>query len=223
VLDFVKSDVSRLEAKLGSRDRSRLDQHLTSIREIERQLDVANQPPSASCSNPGITAPSGSPSDEVAMPLMAKLIAFAFQCDLTRYVMFCVGKEMALPGKDYDHDHGCSHQSTDPDNIYYINKKLEHLGMILGALKASPEGEHDLLYNSLIVNGVDVAQGWRHNFDNLPLILAGNGGGQVKTGRHLHYKDVTWNNLYIAMFNILGLNVATFGIDGTGPLPGLGG
>lgn len=222
ILDYVRQDARALEKKLGAADKVRLDQHFTSITEIERQLTLAEMPRQA-CGAPPET-PTGAPPNDVCMPLMAKLVAYAFRCDLTRYVLMDVGKVDPLPGKDSDHDHGCSHEASNPDNIYYINKKLEYFAHVLKELKAWKEGEQTLLYNSLVLNGLDVAQGWRHNFDNLPLVLAGNAGGQVKTGRHLYYRDTTWNNLNAAVLRYAGMsNVEKFGADGTGILPRLGG
>ncbi len=220
ILDFVRADATDLQAKLGAADRARLDQHLTSVQELVRQIErsaTAGQ----GCTGKAPDAPAGQLPDEMAMPLMAKLIAFGYACDLFRYGIFHVQMAWALPNTENGHDHSASHTVMDRNNIYYWDKKMQFLAMILDALKKTPEGDKDLLYNSFVCTGVDVAVGAKHNFDDLPIILAGNGGGAVKTGRHLNYKEVTYNNLYCSILNHCGLPMAKYGADGTGPLPGL--
>jgi hypothetical protein len=100
---------------------------------------------------------------------------------------------------------------------------MQYLAMLIDELKKTPEGSRTLLYNSVICTGVDVSVGAKHNFNDLPMIVAGQAGGQMKTGRHLHYADVTFNNLYASILNFCGRAAARFGADGTGLLAGLSG
>jgi hypothetical protein len=90
-------------------------------------------------------------------------------------------------------------------------------------LKSIPEGDGTLLDNSMIVYGGGLADGNRHEHDNLPLVLAGSGGGTILTGRHVRYASETpMANLLVSMLERVGAPVAQFG-DSTGALRGLDG
>lgn len=223
ILDFYKDEAKRLNAKLSAADKARLDQHLTSVQEIEQQLKAS----SGTCSPyAGGNIPAGNdPGDELAMQVMAKLIVYAFQCDLTRYVSLWVANvPPKVAGGSPMADHDASHDYNTDDNIYYIDKKMQYWKLILDGMKSSVEGDQSILYNSLSMTGSDVS--WSkeldgHSFEDLPIILAGNAGGKIKTGRHLDYDNVTYNNLMLTIVNALGLNITKFGKDSTGILPNL--
>ncbi len=221
IIDFMRSDAKRLQGRLGMTDRARLEQHLSAVRDLERDLE-ASERGVMGCSGSAPAAPEGYLADEEQMPLMAKIIAFGFSCDLFRYGLFHVQMLYPLPGRKVQDDHDQSHFITSKDNIYYWEKKMAFLAHLLDALKKTPDGSQNLLYNTIVCTGVDVAVGAKHNFDDLPIIVAGNAGGRMKTGRHLHYPKTTYNNLYASILNFCGLPTQKFGADGTGTLSGLG-
>lgn len=107
--------------------------------------------------------------------------------------------------------------------VYYTKKKMQYFAQVLTELKAANEGDRTVLQNSMCTISSDVAVGRQHNFVDMPAIFAGNAGGVVKTGRHIRYSNVTWNNLLTSVVRYAGLQVEKFGIDATGPLPGLEG
>jgi hypothetical protein len=119
--------------------------------------------------------------------------------------------------------HEISHHQTDKkkqEKIQKINRfHIEQLAYLLGRLKAVKEGEKSLLDQVMVVYGSGIGDGNRHNHDDLPILMAGHGGGSVKCGRHLRFpKDTPLMNLYLAMFERLGCPAKSFG-DSTGVLP----
>lgn len=236
ILDYYFRDGERLSKRLGAGDRARLDEHLTSLRELERQIKFSPAASAASCGAPPITvttsatAPSKQqPHDDVCMSQMAKLVGYAFRCDLTRYVTLDIHHANPETLDPYDNsdgspnDHSISHNGPSAAMSYYTKKKTTYLAQVMSELKASKEGDRDVLFNSICTISSDVAVGRLHNFVDMPAIFGGNAGGPVKTGRHIRYNNVTWNNLLTSIVKYAGLPVEKFGIDATGPLTGLEG
>ncbi|HET6343577.1 MAG TPA: DUF1552 domain-containing protein [Myxococcota bacterium] len=218
ILDFYRGEAKALRRRLGAADRARLEQHLDSVLEIEQGLRVVPK----ACMRLPDEVQAGDPGDDAAMALMAKLIVFALTCDLTRYVLFEVANAPPHdPAANSMDDHAHSHRPESPENLYYIDKKMRYWALFLDAMKATQEGEHSLLYHTISVLGCDVSEGWKHNFDDIPMIQVGQAGGRIQTGRHLHYPGVTFNNLHATLLTAAGLPTETFGADGTGHLPGL--
>jgi CRISPR/Cas system CSM-associated protein Csm4 (group 5 of RAMP superfamily) len=119
--------------------------------------------------------------------------------------------------------HELSHHQNDPkkhEKIKRINKfHIEQLAYLLTKLQSVKENGKSLLDQSLIVYGSGIGDGNRHNHDDLPILLAGHGGGKIKGGRHLKFaKDTPLMNLYLAMFQTMGCPTKSFG-DSTGVLP----
>lgn len=180
---------------------------------------------------------------EAVMPVMAKLVVFAFQCDLTRYVLFEVANATPkdatqYPNEDIDknpsmNDHFWSHrfsQDSSPTgmNAYYFDQKMKYWATMLDAMKSSPEGDKTLLYNSICLLGSDVACG-DHQMYNYPIIQVGQAGGRIKTGQIIeagprpleNVRGTTFNNLHATLLTAAGLPTTRFGDDGTGHIPGL--
>jgi hypothetical protein len=157
---------------------------------------------------------------------MADLMILAFQADLTRVVSFPFandGSNRPYPmlGVPEGH-HELSHHQNDPkkhEKIKKINRfHIEQLAYVLGKLRSVKEGDKTLLDQVMVVYGSGIGDGNRHNHDELPILLAGHGGGTVKCGRHLKFaKDTPLMNLYLAMFDRLGCPTKSFG-DSTGVL-----
>jgi hypothetical protein len=162
---------------------------------------------------------------------MFDLLALAFQGDVTRIATFVYANEGST--KSYptigvpEGHHDLSHHAGDPkkhEKIKTINRyHVEQFAYLLGKLKAIREGEGTLLDNMMIVYGSGIGDGNRHNHNNLPILLAGRGGGTIKTGRHVKYdRNTPLNNLYISMLDRMGAAPESLG-DSTGPLPKLDG
>lgn len=229
VLDFVRDDAGRLQNQLGRNDRRKVDEYLSSVRELEQRLDRAgNEPPPA----PAMSRPSGTPSDfGEHIRLMYDLLAVAFQTDSTRIASFVVaneGSNQSYPmiGVNNSH-HEVSHHGGDKEKqekIAKINRfHIEQFGRFLGKLRSIKEGEGSLLDHSLIVYGSCIADGNSHAHDNLPILVAGHGSGTIHSGRHIDYpKKTPLNDLWLSLLDRMNVKVEHLG-DSDGRLPQLDG
>jgi hypothetical protein len=230
ILDFVREDARQLHAQLGMNDRRKIDEYLNSLRELERRIQrsdagVDSQPRS------DMIRPTGVPKDlREHMRLMLDLLALAFRADATRICTFMFANEASNRAHHFlgvpDGHHDLSHHGNDPkkhEKIKAINRfHVEQFAYLLGKLKAMPEGEGSLLDNVMIVYGSGISDGDRHNHDDLPILLAGKGGGTIKTGRHIRYETQPLNNLYLSMLDRMDVRIDRHG-DSTGRLPKLDG
>ena len=232
VLDFVADDAKRLERKLGSGDRNKLDEFTTSVREIERRIELARKEQSQSKPiDPGIDRPEGIPGEMTDhMRLMADLLALAFQTDMTRVSTFMVARDggnraYRWLGVSEGH-HSLSHHGRRKENIEQIRKidryHVEQFAYFLERLKGIREGDGTLLDHCMVMMGSGISDGDRHNHNDLPVLLAGKGGGAITPGRHVTYdRDTPLCNLYLSMLDAAGAKgVERFG-DSTGRLKGL--
>jgi hypothetical protein len=226
ILDFVLDDAKDLQGRLGQTDRRKLDEYLTSVREVEQRVARAGgkgDDPAPS----GLMRPDGVPKDLTEhIRLMADLLALAFQADVTRVATLMFANEgsnrsYAFLGFSEGH-HDLSHHGGDTqkhDKIRQINiYHVQQLSYFLEKLKTVREGDGTLLDRSMIVYGSGLGDGNRHNHDDLPILLFGKGGGTVRTGRHLQCEKKTpLNNLYLAMLARMGAPVDSLG-NSTGRL-----
>lgn len=225
VLDFVLEDAQILKKSLGVRDQDKLEEYFTGIREIEERLLKAER------GSPGLPAgakrPSGIPADYAEhIRLMGDMMVLAFQADLTRICTFMFANDgsnrsFASIGVQEGH-HDISHHGRDPDKLMKKRKidrfHVDQLAYILGRMQAIKEGDGTLLDNSLLVYGAGISDGDAHNHDNLPILVAGRGGGALKTGRHLRYAQGTpMNNLFLSILDRVGVPAEKLG-DSTGKL-----
>lgn len=227
VLDYIHEDARRLSRKLGGNDRRKLDQYLTGVREVERRVA---EPASPTPDQGDLAGPAGIPEDYAEhIRLMCDMMVMAFQADLTRIATFMLanaGSNRSYPMIDVpDGHHALSHHRGDPKKHAKIRKinrfHVSQLAYLLNRLKSIPEGDSNLLDNSMIVYGSGLSDGNRHNNENLPVLLAGGGGGTIDSGRHIRYEEETpLNNLYLSLLNRFGAEADFIG-DSTGPLPGL--
>ena len=161
---------------------------------------------------------------------MLDLMALAFQADATRICTFMFANEASNRAYHFlnvpDGHHDLSHHGNDPkkhEKIKTINRfHIEQFAYLLGKLKSMREGEGTLLDHVMIVYGSGIGDGDRHNHDDLPILLAGKGGGTIKPGRHIRYEPQPLNNLYLSMLAGLGVTIDRHG-DSTGRLPKLDG
>jgi hypothetical protein len=232
ILDFVMEDARRLNTRISGADRRKLDEYLTAIREIELRVQKAEQMSAAAARViEGVEKPSGKPDDRGEhIRLLGDMMILAFQADVTRVCTFMLANEGSNSsyrqiGVSEGH-HTLSHHQGDPvkqKKIAKINRyHADQVAYILTRMKnlKEPDGS-SLLDNSMIVYGAGISDGNRHNNENLPIVLAGKGGGTIRTGRHVRYAQETpLNNLFISMMDRMGVHTDTFG-DGTGALRGL--
>ncbi len=230
VLDFVMEDAKSLGATLGSGDQKKLDEYLTSVREVEQQIQKAKAVNKATAPKPNMPAPSGIPAAvQDHMRLMADLMVLAFQTDLTRVATLPFANEgsnrsykMIDVGEGH---HELSHHGNDAkklEKIAKINKfHMEQFAYLIGKMKAVKEPNGScLLDNVMLVYGSANGDGNRHNHDDLPILLVGKGGGTIETGRHIvfpKHADTPITNLYLALFERMGAPAKSFG-DSTGVL-----
>jgi hypothetical protein len=232
ILDFVLEDAKSLSTKVGGHDREKLDQYLTAIREIEIRVDRAQKMVASANTTVarGYEVPESVPeSYEEHARLMCDMMVLAFQADVTRVCTFMLANEGS--NRSYrnigvsDGHHSLSHHQGDHAKqmrIREINRfHMQQYAYILDRLRSIKEGEGTLLDNCMLVYGAGLADGDRHEHQNLPLVLAGRGGGTISTGRHIRYSSETpMCNLLVSMLDRVGAPVSQFG-DSTGGLRGL--
>ena len=225
ILDLVADDASRLSKTLGQTDRRKLDEYFTSVREIETRIEQAQK--SAELEKPDFEIPNGIPSDMTQhIRLMYDLMIMAFRTDSTRVATFMLANEGSNRryepvGVKRGH-HQLSHHRDKEDMVADLRKidhyLIEQFAYFLQKMSDTKEGEGSLLDNSMIVYGSGLGDGNRHRHENLPIVLAGRGGGTIQPGRHIRYAEETpLNNLFLAMLHRVGANVENFG-DSNGVL-----
>jgi len=223
LLDSVLGEVGGLKKTLPTADRSRLDQYLTDVREIERRIQKANQQLSADLKLPA--APVGIPADfEDHIKLLFDLQVLAWQADITRVSTLLMAKELSgatFPKSTIrDAFHTLSHHSNQKENMdrfAVLNRyHVTVFTYLLDKLKATPDGDGNLLDHSMVLYGSAMGDANQHNHDPLPVILAGGASGQLKGGRHIrNAPKTTMSNLLLAMLDKLGVRMESFG-DSTG-------
>jgi hypothetical protein len=233
ILDFVMEDAKALSGKVGGTDREKIDQYLTAVRDIEQRVERAEQMVAANTEVArGYEVPEGIPeSYEQHARIMGDIMVLAFQADVTRISTCMLANEGS--NRSYrnigvsDGHHGLSHHQGDrakQAKIREINRfHIEQFAYVLNKLKAIPEGDGTMLDNCMIAYGAGLADGNRHDHSDLPMLLAGGGGGTLATGRHVKYAAETpLCNLLVSMLERVGAPVPSFG-DSTGALRGLNG
>ncbi len=228
ILDFVLEDARSVEAGLDGRDRQKLDQYLTSVREIEQRIEIAEKRPVA---NPDMDSPAGVPpvfSEHIQ--LMFDMLLLAFQTDSTRIATLLLAAEgsnrtFSEIGISEGH-HNLTHHKNDPDMIAKVKQidlwYTRHLAKFLEKLDQTQDVDgNSLLRNSMIVYGSGNADGNRHTHTNLPILLAGGGGGTFQTERYLQAGSAPVANLYLSMADRMGVTGLERHGDSTGRLAGI--
>ena len=222
ILDLTRENTQRLVSSLGSTDRRKMDEYLTSIREVEVRITKAENDPEI----PLGEKPSGIPfSYREYVKLMFDLQTIAFQSDLTRVSTMMLGREgsvrvypeIGVP----DPHHPLTHHRNNEDFIEKVTKINEHhvelFSYFVERLKATQDGDGTLLDHSTILYGGAISDGNQHSNHNLPLVIAGRAGG-VRGGRHVEAEAKTpAANLFVDILNRSGVEVESFG-DSTGRL-----
>ncbi len=229
ILDYVATDAQRLQQSLGRSDQRKLDEFLSGVRQVERQIEHSEQE-SRQVAGPEMEVPAGVPQEYADhIRLMLDMMVVAFQTDSTRVATMMFAN--AASNRNYRHigvpdgHHDLSHHAGDPvkhEKIRQINRfHVTQLAYFLGRLKAIPEGDGTLLDNCMVLYGSGLSDGNRHNNENLPILLAGRGGGTIDPGRHVNYPTETpLCNLFLSMLDRVGAPAPYIG-DSTGRLAGL--
>jgi hypothetical protein len=225
LLDSVLNEVAGLQKELPATDRTRLNQYLEEVREIERRIQKAAQQAKSDVTLP--EAPVGIPDDfEEHLKLMLDLQALAWQAEITRISTLLYSHETS--GTVYPKSgvregfHNASHHSNNRKNMdqfAVLNRyHVSTLTHFFNKLKSIPDGDGTLLDHSLILYGSTLSDGNEHNHDPLPVILVGGASGRIKGGRHLKYAPHTpMSNLYMSLLDRFGIRQEKFG-DSTGML-----
>jgi hypothetical protein len=226
ILDWIGASVSRLKRDLGSADQARLGEYLEDVREIERRIQKieAYNKSGETRELPG--APVGVPDDfGEHVKLMFDLQALAFASDITRVFAFKLGRDAS--NRVYPDSgvktafHSASHHQEREDRILdYAKINKYHVSMIpyfLEKLKKTPDGDSNLLENTLVLYGSPMGDSNLHNHKRVPLFLAGHASGQLKGNMHLRAADGTPTaNVLLSVAQKLGLDMPSFG-DSTAP------
>ena len=227
VLDFVLEDTRSLNARLGAGDRRKLDEYLSAIRDLEHRIAQSEKfqiktPP------PGQVAPN--PKQDINyeqhIRLMYDMMVLAFQTDSTRIASFIVAHDgsnrpypfIGIPDGHHDLSH---HRNEEAKKVKLAQINRWHttqFAYFLDRLKSVPEGDGTLLDHCLIHYGSGISDGNQHLHENLPVLLAGGGGGAITTGRHVNVGDkVPMTNLYRSMLEVMDVPTEKIG-DSTGTL-----
>lgn len=226
ILDFVMDDAKSLKTQLGTRDQQKLEEYFVGVREIEQRLARAEQFNRDERIYKG-DRPAGVPQDRGEhVRLLGDMMVLAFQADLTRICTFMIANDGSnVPYKQIgvaEGHHDLSHHGRDPlkqEKLQKINTfHIQQLAYVLEKMQSIKEDEGTLLDNTMLVYGAGISDGDRHNHDDLPILLAGRGGGTIKSGRHVVYPNQTpMTNLFLSMLDRMGVPTETLG-DSTGKL-----
>ena len=223
ILDSVTDRVKQLQRRLGSADKTKVNDYLTSLRDVERRIQNAEAQSAQAV--PDVARPAGIPEsfDDHAR-LLYDLQLLAYQSDMTRVITFMYGREQSprpYPqiGVPEPH-HPVTHHQNDPAKMekctaiqrYHVKLFTDYLEK----LRNTPDGDGSLLDHMIILYGAAISNSDRHTHGPLPTLLVGGGGGALKGGRHLVYPEHTpLTNLHLTLLNLLGVPAERIG-DSTG-------
>lgn len=229
ILDVVQHDAQKLMQRVGQTDKRKLDEYFSSIREIELRIQRAEEEDQKAL--PDIEVPFGRiEAFREHARLMYDMMAIGFQTDTTRVATFML--DNAGGNRRYteigvnDAHHGMSHHRNRPEPVAKLQKidhyLVEQFAYFLEKLDSIPDGDGTLLDQSIVLYGSGISDGNRHNHGDLPIVLAGGGGGQVTTGRYIQPEhERPMGNLFLSMLDIMGTPVDSIG-DSSGRLNELG-
>jgi hypothetical protein len=211
LLDSVTEEAGKLRRSLGTPDRAILDEYLTNIREVEQQLDRFETRLNAFTNNP--EAPRGMPEAfDDHMDVTYNLMYLAYQGDISRVVTFMVGHEPS--DRAYAHigipeqHHTISHHGNDPEKLAKYAKiatyHMVKLAAFAAKLKATPDGDGNLLDHSLLYFGSGMGNGNAHDRTDPPAVIVGGANGRLKGNRHIVTKKEPTANLLLALAHLGG-------------------
>lgn len=226
ILDFVLEDARALQRQLGSRDRDKLEEYLGSVREIEARITRSEQLGEAP--NPLIETPEGVPAHSGEyVQLMFDMLVLAFQTDSTRVATFLManeGSNRSFPEIEIaEGHHYLTHHQNNEDKIAKVTRidlwYMQQFAKFLEKMERARDVDgNSLLHNSMIVYGSGNADGNRHTHTNLPVLLAGGGGGSLTPGRFVRFGGVPMSNLLLSLADRMGVTDLERLGDSTGRL-----
>lgn len=219
ILDYIQADAQQIKRQLGKTDRRKMDEYFASVRDLETRISRSMQP--ARILPPGAIAPAGVPNElEDHIKLMYDLLVLAFRTDSTRVATFMLGnagsnRAYTMVGVQGGH-HEISHHRNDAQKVTDLGKidrfLIDQFGYFLDQMKSVTEGEGSLLDHSMILYGSGLSDGNRHRHEDLPILLAGRGGGLLAPGKHIATNGETpMNNLFLSMLDGVGAQVKSIG------------
>jgi hypothetical protein len=223
LLDSINEEASRLNRTLPAADRTKLTEYLEAIRGVERRIQIAEQ---QHHELPVVERPAGVPANwEDHLKLMFDLMILAYQCDLTRVITLMLGHEQS--GMTYpqigvpDAHHPISHHQREPEKVAKTAKinayHIQMFAYLLDKMKTAQDGEGTLMDHVTMIYGAGIADSNSHAPVNIPFVLAGGGAGNLRGGRHTHFKDVPLANLHLTLMDQFGVHQQRIG-DSTGRL-----
>lgn len=229
LLDSFTGSIAQIKGRVGAADRGRLEQYLDSIRQVEREIQRAEQAV-AEDKMPDVDRPVGVPAEFADhAKLMYDLQVLAFQADITRVVSFQFTREhtnRTYPeiGVPEPH-HPTSHHGNDPEKVLKIAKiNTFHVSLFadfLQKMKATPDGDGSLLDHSVYLYGSGMGNPSLHDHENLPILVAGGAAAGMKGGRHIKYDKATnLSNLHLTLLDRVGVQMDSF-MDSTGKVDDL--
>ncbi|HEY8504363.1 MAG TPA: DUF1552 domain-containing protein, partial [Gemmataceae bacterium] len=226
VLDFVLDDARAMQRRLGAADKAKLDQYLSGVREVERQIEKAER--FGAAEDPGVETPVGIPPDYAEyIGLMFEMLRLAFLTDSTRVATLLLAHDGSNRSFDdigvFEGHHDLTHHQNRQEWIDKVKEidlwYARQFARFLDKLRGTEDSDgNPLLQNCMIVYGGGNADANRHTHSNLPVVLAGGGGGTLKPGRYVKHGSKPMTNLYLSLADRLGLeDLERFG-DSTGRL-----
>ncbi|HET9942647.1 MAG TPA: DUF1552 domain-containing protein [Terriglobia bacterium] len=219
LLDRINDRTRALQRELDPGDRAVLDSYLSTVREIERRIELASQRDLSDIKLP--EAPIGTlDSFDEQVKLVFDLIALAYRADLTRVVSYMMVSEGTLRSYNHigvsDSFHPVSHHANNVGRLEKLVKiqtwHMDRFAEFLGKLAGVRDGEGTLLDNAIFMYGSNMSNSDRHNGHPLPTILVGGGAGKLKGGRHLELREPTpIANLHLTLLNKAGVDQKSFG------------
>ncbi len=232
VLDAVMSDTRALSQTLGSADKRRLDQHLTSVRELELRIArLEEDPPNlASCVRPASPTEPAQIDGRVDLigrsQVMIDLLVMAMACDQSRVCSYWFSDPVSnalFPGTSAGHHQLTHDEPAEQPQVFEITKQIiGQFGYFIEAMKGIPEGDGTLLDHAVLMATSDCSAGRTHQIDEYPILLAGTGGGRIKTG--VHHRSETKDNASMVPFTLLktfGANLPQYGLGDSAANSGL--
>jgi hypothetical protein len=226
ILDFVAADAKRLSSRMSANDKKKLDEYLTSVRDIERRIQKMETRGTDTAALPAYARPTGVPDDfQEHARMMIDLMVLAAQADLTRVNTLMLAREVS--GRSYpeigvpDAHHALSHHGNDPEKIAKLTKinqlHMEQIAYYVKRMSETKDGNGTLLDNTLLLAGASLADPNKHEHRNLPTIVA---GGLIPGDRHIAAaKGTPMTNMMLSMMDTLGVHVDRLG-DSTGRMDG---
>jgi len=249
IIDVVLADLNDMSAAWGPSEKTKLDLHLSALRDLEKKVkaspDADAGTPPTSCATPtlgsydpnGLHTPANFPA---ILKTQIDLMVSAMACNLTRVgLLQCSvhtselnmaafpNTPMSVPNY-YLGSHKASHYGTthnEQDQLFHafhqqVRWWVDQFAYLVQALANRPEEGGTMLDNSLVFLCTEISDGNTHLHDNMPFILAGGGGGTIRTGQLLQFTDTPHAGVYSAIAQAMG-HPTTFGQVRAGPLPGL--